>query len=531
MDPQISIGGVDVSEDVISAVFTESNAGGETLAVTLSRSLDDAAFSDFATVVLQTDERTWTGTLMTEPAQGSGSGETISITARGIWWRWENIIYKQQIQIGPSDEPTYSSSAAFMLGRVYDTETDEAERISGQAQFVLLTNFLTAQGLTFTVTGTFPDLQLPWIPRSNASVASLVQTLLTWFPAYALIFPNGVDPVLVDVDSTDLRAISELGLNIEDVTINPRYDLLATSTKIIYLSRALDSNGREYISGTTEDLSTTGGLSSPVTLELPVELEVGEAAPATGLAAQFQRWRGRLQLESRIQTVGDLKWTWKPGDRIQLGSALDRYATDEAVIQQITRDLMTDTLTLDVGPRNHLGLDQLLQLVRKPPKDQRDKDNSPPAAPPTGTLTITIAKDADELDLADCYWTAVGPESYKGNGEGTETVQQGNYSVVFHPVFNVAEGLAFWPEFPVVEVTVGSGGGTANGSYGAVQRAFVKASNQEDPTGFDLNAQDIVDMGVATGKALLKARQLDVCHNGAPGKRIFLCSESFDPAA
>jgi hypothetical protein len=80
-------------------------------------------------------------------------------------------------------------------------------------------------------------------------------------------------------------------------------------------------------------------------------------------------------------------------------------------------------------------------------------------------------------------------------------------------------------------VNVPAGGGdTATGSYDAVQRLFIKATGQENPTGFDLNAQDIIDMAPPIGGLLLKARMLSAPHMGQPGQRLVVCSESWEPS-
>jgi hypothetical protein len=103
----------------------------------------------------------------------------------------------------------------------------------------------------------------------------------------------------------------------------------------------------------------------------------------------------------------------------------------------------------------------------------------------------------------------------------------GDYTVIFHPVFDLESGLIFWPVFSPVEVTVPTGGSEAvAGSYDAVQRMFIKASGQTNPTGIDLNAQDLVDMAGPTGSLLLKVREIEGCG----GKRMrVIGSEWYDP--
>lgn len=274
----------------------------------------------------------------------------------------------------------------------------------------------------------------------------------------------------------------------------------------------------------------------------------GEPVP-DGLAAAFYAGASRLAYQGSFSVVGQecLPLTHRPGKALNItGTA---WSAMGAPIYAVSHDIATGKSSIEFGPANHLGAADLLELYRAnrgkkatqpalEPEEEPEQvsyaavaasASEPPASGETGTLVIAINSFVEvDFDEADAPWIAVGPKTYNGKGPGSTPVEPGTYTVQFLPIQKVDSGLWFVSEsIPVV--TIGpSGGDTATGTYDAVQRLFVKASNQTNPTGFDLNAQDIIDLGLPTaGALLLKARVLDVCHMGAPGKRVFLCGESY----
>jgi hypothetical protein len=278
----------------------------------------------------------------------------------------------------------------------------------------------------------------------------------------------------------------------------------------------------------------------------------GEVVP-TGLAAALYAAVSRLAYSGSFHLVQDecTPLTHLPGLAFSISDTA--WSTMAAPIHAVGHDIAAGRTEMEFGPSEYLGAADLLELFRasKAKKAAQaalepEEDPAPvtysavatsasepsPEDAETGTLTVAITPPGEDSDFDEdeVYWTAHGPETFQGAGPGAIEVPAGDYTVVFHPVFSIAGGVMFWPVTGQVEVNIPVGSGaTATGSYDAVQRMFVKATGQDDPTGGDLNAQDLVDLGLPTaGAKLVKFRVLDVCHMGAAGKRVFFCGESYE---
>jgi len=332
---------------------------------------------------------------------------------------------------------------------------------------------------------------------------------------------SGTTPVLnfhdTDGDAAE-HTLTEANL-MDLPQLNPRYDLLFRTVDLIY--KTTDSR--------TVQSAAAGGdadiFEAPFTITYTFNLQAGEDVPEPGLAAKLAAWHQRLHIDANPTFTGGLTWTRTPGQLWTFGGIFSRHSAHKSVCQQIRRDLFLERETVVLGvpavPSTYL-------------LSKRASASNPPSSEETqtGTLTIDITPPdgSDDFNEENAAWVASGPQTYNGKGPGTIDVVAGDYTVQFLPIQTVASGIWFISESqPEVNVPAG-GGDTATGSYDAVQRLFIKATGQENPTGFDLNAQDIIDMAPPIGGLLLKARMLSAPHMGQPGQRLVVCSESWEPS-
>lgn len=418
-----SIGGKKFdSLDVIGATLTRSTSGQETLTLELDRAIDAAAvFNPFSKQELREDNTLiWTGWLNMEPIAANGQAETKSLTFLGAWRFLDLVEYEQLIPVKGEEGPQLASSSAVMVGRLFSDAATPAGRIDADDILAEIASQLQAKSPA-SLGGGLPELFIPLENRSDSTLGSVLLSVMAWFPTRVVQAGTGAGLAIVDVDATTQHIFDESDIDIESLRIVPRYDLLCSETKIVFLRQ---QEGELF--ARTEDVSTTGN-GSPRKIFRTVELEKGEDAPAEGLAAQFQSWAGRLLLDSEL-TLPDLRFDILAGDRAWFRGALPTFGTDgRQVIQTVTFDLMAETTTLALGPRHHLGLDQLLALARKPAKGAGDPPQNQPTN--TGTITVTI------LD-ASTTPTAVEGAVYVIDGEqfdngAAATLEPGDYDVTF----------------------------------------------------------------------------------------------------
>jgi len=90
----------------------------------------------------------------------------------------------------------------------------------------------------------------------------------------------------------------------------------------------------------------------------------GEPVPV-GLAADLYAAWSQLHYSGEITLMQeDCGGTAIPGKRLRLTGGLAAWATMDALIQQTEEDIGTGKTTISFGPPAHLGVDELMSLVR-----------------------------------------------------------------------------------------------------------------------------------------------------------------------
>lgn len=514
-------------EDIAAtgATLAQAATGEDTLTIDLARPLDAAdLFTPYAPYTFR-DGTDYSQTFWLDlRAAAATPAETRSLHFVSAFRFLDLANYTQERPVvTPDTDPQVIAMQAVMLGQSATILTPGGpvtiDKIDARAQLAhIVTQFQARFGAIWSGTDTMPELKLPWLPKTNATLGTAIMALLAWFPGLA-IRSDGGGLKLVDTYTQASHAISEALPDLASITIKPRHDLLVSKTKLIYAQPGpRNESGGNGIGEILIDEATTAN-GSPRWIERTVELESEEPFPSLGLAEQFQTWVGQLILDTQI-TLHALHWEILPGHRLDLAGAIATPASGAAspVVQTLTRDLFAGTCTIQAGPRDHLSLDQLLDLNRKQPKGGGGGGGEPDPDE-TGTLaTIMMGLPAG----AQAHWS-IGPYSGTGSDNITDAAP-GTYTAIFAPVWDSDGGRLYMapPEGPKTLVSGGSATFTAN--YEAISRLKLQAAGQSPSTDdIDINTEDLASHGPAT------LTEIDVCVDGQPKKRLFLCSEPYDP--
>lgn len=495
---------------VATAILTSNASAPDTLEIQLDKPIDATAlFSPWQLVELREDGTLlWEGWHDMRGLSASGANQAQSITLRGVGRAMDMHMYQQaRAAFGESLTETIGG---VVLGMAVDIETRVARKIPADEQAEdIAAQLLDACGIELMPTyrvnpedaPTFlPTLKLPLMPKTNASLGTCLGAVMTWFPTFAWRSATPDDGysdlnriVLVDTDASPIIEISTADL-ISECAFNPRYDLQLSETKIIW-ARRLPAGG---IQGINTDTATTAN-GSPHKLIYTIDLEPGEEVPSTGIAAEYQKWAGRLLWDSRVAVLG-LHWDWAPGDRLTFAAPLPSAIAVPPVVQVITRDLMRGTTAITAGTRQQLGLDQRIELAKKLPRpgaaglgnaefdggdaETEEKDK-------TGELIIKITDglDGHPIDKSTVSWVA---GTSCGISESTTKAAPGTYPVVGAVTYDPESGLIRMA-VPATAEAAAIGSTEATLEYTPGKRLRLITATKE----IDLDTADLPASGIA----------------------------------
>lgn len=344
-------------------------------------------------------------------ATATDEGKTYTLTGPRRWL--DRLSY----------DPPVTVFGGTLLG--YDDTEEKRSRIHEQVSAVR--TYANSGGASLAsppTTGPWA-LYVPWESFQNVNCLQALQSLLRWLPAWCLVSDESTNLTWRDTLTSTTHAAADLLTDGRALSLNPLYELLRSGVTIRYQQLVEDQDDRtQQVLETTTD-AATGGQGQTLGADrielVVVPLDPTETRPANGLAAEYLRWVGKLQIATQLTTSGP-RWNVEPGHRLAFSGLLSQWSSYDAVIQVIERDLFTDTLTLTTGPRRHLGLDQLLDLrIRRrktapglgspgDPAQSSGGKSSPTDAnspPPTGTwFWGSIGGTPQWISSFDC---ATGP--------------------------------------------------------------------------------------------------------------------------
>lgn len=414
---------------VQGATFTRLASGEDTLAIELQKPIDAAdIFAPYAPYEFGDEDAGYNQTLWLDlrhlAAQPAESRQLQFTSA----FRFLDLANAKQLRPVLKADGTIElvEMTAITLGQLVTLNTahdqTSIEKISAAAQIAALVAQFSEQFPDIPFTGGAGAIDLPWSLQTNATIGTCLLAILRWFPTYLVRSTSG-GLEIVDGSGQPAREVTTAGL--ESVSIRPRHDLLASETKITYtkpvpqrVTLSSATRGMALQASRTDTATTANG--SPRKIHLTIELEQGEEYPDSGLAAIYQAYIGRLMLDTELQITGDLRWEIRPGDRLALGGILAQPGTDNPIVQTVSRDLFARTVKVQAGPRKHLGLDQLVELVRKRTKGGgTDNSNSDPYNS-TGSITVNVSvvceESSDEADALAQTMITVGDQTKRPEG-------------------------------------------------------------------------------------------------------------------
>lgn len=339
---------------IASATLRRTTWADDALQIATTELFDDAdlipAFSRVRLYEIHTNGSSvlrYTGWLDQAPRRATAAGEGKTYTISGPR-RWLDRL---------SYDPPTSVYGGVLLG--YEDTEEKRSRIHEQVSDVRTYANANGADLASSPTSGAWALYVPWESFQNASCLQALQSLLRWLPAWCLVSDEGTNLRWRDTLTSTIHAAADLLAEGRSLSLNPLYELLRSGVTIRYQQIAEGAN-----LNTTTD-SATGGQGASLGADrielVVVPLDPTETRPENGLAAEYLRWVGKLQIATQLTTSGP-RWEIEPGHRLEFSGLLSQWSSYDAVIQVLERDLFNETLTLTTGPRRHLGLDQLLDL-------------------------------------------------------------------------------------------------------------------------------------------------------------------------
>lgn len=375
-------------ESRITGATVQTSVGGvDWITVTTDERIDEAdLLAAFAEVSVSVDGVIYKGWLDEAPRQATpqGEGKVYRFAGPMRWLRREPFVDSRY-------------TAGSLMGRKSSTEHErvftEVERVCAYAR----TKGVSV-GTIATQVVPERNIEIPWERFSSVSCADALARILRWVPSVAVVQSVSGGLQWVDMLSGTAASAEVLsGGEWELLSVSPRYDLLRESAEIRFLWSAYVPVGEETLARVqvTTDYAA-GGPAGAMRERVEYDLASDEVVPAAGIAAEYMRWSGRLQIEGTLVVPRALPLV-RVGSRLAMDGLLARWAGHEVVVMQSSIDLWSERTTLTLGPRRHLGLDGLYALARRGAASVAPVRVGPEAGEhgaPSGTQSVSTPFDA-----------------------------------------------------------------------------------------------------------------------------------------
>lgn len=349
-----------------------------------------------------------------------------------------------------------------------------------------------------TVTYATAYVRTTALPTTNADWWTWLKTKHPWLGSARV----ALDTVL-DVDRTVSGAGDPLDYELLDGQIPPwaaassQHETVTIAVRIHTYAAdettLIDSKEEVFtVNIVTTDVATT-------TFSSLQEFVAGESVPS-GLAEALYNALSPLEWEGQIQIVGsDCDGTVEVGDKLNLSGGHSDWSSMAAVVQQTDEDLETGTTTIAVGPPQHLGARDMIELLRV----NRYRLVITPAAARTGG---TVGGGAVAL--------------------GSATPQENATSGIKERHLLRLRGQS--DDHLITLATSGGPSITLTPETGSAEAVLAAASlSLHAATG---TGEIILDTADADGE-VIQLREVSVCVNGEEKRMLLLCSEPYDPPA
>jgi len=532
---------VDISTlGLTGAVLTTTNQAEDTLELTRPEAIDDTPLCDpWAQVDLFADGvRIFRGWLDEMPERATGRAEARTYYLVGPW-RWlERTLYKQDWVCGGTRVAAASGRVrtGLKLGTTNKVETaDVAETLAA------ILDYAVAAAPTDTFTYDLPTIDLDmWAQQfTDISCGQALRAVLRFAPLYACRWVyEGAQPddppelKIVRVGATADATLSETvgSARLLDVSATARYDLLCAGVDLYHLY----TDAKDYtvlrskesynaaVGSDADDLNADRRFEA--TIRLQSNTDYVETLRDVGMAQELGEYLERLHVQATATLVDEtLMLARAPGELWGFGgTALTRYSSYTGVCQQITRDLLGDSVQLKLGPPGQLGFDDLSRIrssaagddagTETPQDGTEDPGGSSHATSqtPTGWLKVEITPALARAQGAQWHATKSGYDSGWQVSNVEIEVEAGNYTVEFS-------------EIPGWTKPTNASAGVLDGEHESVDGSAAKYTAI-------IVRQDGTKITGDTANTLLAARSfrwrmLDVSADGVRKDQLYLASE------
>lgn len=325
---------------------------------------------DAAATLWRGDVRYFSGQFMDCIAGGSGEGEGWACRLVGPWQALEDIIYQQPYVIKSED---FLALIAGMSTRVVLGQDAWGKKISIDQQIRNIGNYALSQGAGLFTIGALDAMHgAPLSEARDISCAAAIRRMMDIIPDSVAWFDySSATPVLRVQRRSVLTTVSvaaDTGAIVRRIAgLRPRNDLKARGVVFIFQTTEEDAaEGRSY---TRETRQTAGATSGRRVIFATIALgnqgtAQAEAIPAN-LATEYYAAVSELHYSGEITLKEeDCTGTVRPGHKLNLSGGVAAWATMAAVVQQTAENLETGETEVTLGPPEHLGAQDFVDLQR-----------------------------------------------------------------------------------------------------------------------------------------------------------------------
>lgn len=286
----------------------------------------------------------------------------------------------------------------------------------------------------------------------------------------------------------------------------------------------------------------------------------GEGVPV-GLAADIYNAHQTLQYEGQLTWVGeDVPFNIGMGTKLNVTVGAVTY--QNLLVQSVTEDLGAGRMAVTVGPASHLGLSDLIELLRV--NRHRLVINNPrtrTTGSVSGDGTVTLGKatarentttglgDRSSMSVGDGIPAARGVATLNGGGVDAVAVTYGSMGYIQTPIVSFEGGggsgasahatVSRGVVTAVVMDTAGSGYATAPTVLFTAPQAKTRAARLDADSGLVMEAMNVsgapaqevgsilLSLGDAVGREI-RLREVSICVGGATRYILVLCSLPYD---
>ena len=264
---------------ITAATLELSNQGQDHLQLTLADETTLAAFPTYQTVRLYHDGTPrFLGWIDKPCISMSGEARKTTLLLNGPW-RWLDMTtYSDLMRLAQaSGLPLSVLSQIPWLNEGVDPVTGLVlKRTIREVLTAALSWVITKQGpvISHDLSAGTLDLELPWSEKQNVTVGSVVRDQLGWVPDHSVVWDYStlIPQLLVMAPGTAVKQVTSTGIDVTQLSLAPRYDLLVNAVTLTYLGQPV-AGIRPTIIDTSANLGDAHTLASPLTVEMTFALQ------------------------------------------------------------------------------------------------------------------------------------------------------------------------------------------------------------------------------------------------------------------